>query len=201
MGIAPKANPVHVAVAAWPWGAYLGAEGLEKGIRVQDLVVHAPPRQRHHVRRQGHAATTSIRSSPTRKPRTTATTRRCCSTRRATWPRAPARTSSSSSNGELYTPDLDSARWRASRATRSSTLARDLGITVIEKRITRDEVYCADEAFFTGTAAEVTPIRELDNRQIGAGRRGPITTQAAGAVLRHGERPQSAPTKHWLTQV
>ena len=57
------------------------------------------------------------------------------------------------------------------------TLAADLGIQVIEKRITRDEVYCADEAFFTGTAAEVTPIRELDNRQIGAGRRGPITTR------------------------
>ena len=55
------------------------------------------------------------------------------------------------------------------------TIARDEGLEVIEKRITRDEVYCADEAFFTGTAAEITPIRELDNRQIGAGQRGPVT--------------------------
>ncbi len=55
------------------------------------------------------------------------------------------------------------------------TLARDIGLTVVEKRITRDEVYIADEAFFTGTAAEVTPIRELDNRPIGSGTRGPIT--------------------------
>lgn len=79
-------------------------------------------------------------------------------------------------DGCLYTPDLASC---LDGITRDSiiTLARDMGIEVIEKRITRDEVYCADEAFFTGTAAEVTPIRELDNRAIGEGRRGPITQQ------------------------
>ncbi len=71
------------------------------------------------------------------------------------------------------------------------TFAGELGIPVIERRITRDEVYIADEAFFTGTAAEVTPIREFDNRPIGEGRRGPITDEAADDVLRHGQRPQS----------
>ncbi len=71
------------------------------------------------------------------------------------------------------------------------TFAGELGIPVMERRITRDEVYIADEAFFTGTAAEVTPIRELDNRPIGDGVRGPITDTAAGAVLRHRQRPQS----------
>ena len=78
--------------------------------------------------------------------------------------------------GKLYTPDLTSC---LEGITRDSVLqlADELGIPVIEKRITRDEVYCADEAFFTGTAAEVTPIRELDNRQIGTGQRGPITTR------------------------
>ncbi|PKO37791.1 MAG: branched chain amino acid aminotransferase, partial [Betaproteobacteria bacterium HGW-Betaproteobacteria-6] len=77
-------------------------------------------------------------------------------------------------NGTLYTPDLTACLEGITRAT-VIQLAGELGIPVIEKRITRDEVYCADEAFFTGTAAEVTPIRELDNRQIGAGHRGPVT--------------------------
>ncbi|MDO9054643.1 MAG: aminotransferase class IV, partial [Gallionella sp.] len=77
--------------------------------------------------------------------------------------------------GKLYTPDLTSC---LEGITRESviTLAKELGIEVIEKRITRDEIYCAEEAFFTGTAAEVTPIRELDQRIIGSGSRGPITT-------------------------
>jgi branched-chain amino acid aminotransferase len=78
--------------------------------------------------------------------------------------------------GKLYTPDLTSC---LEGITRDSiiTLAKDLGIELIEKRITRDEVYCAEEAFFTGTAAEVTPIRDLDNRTIGSGSRGPITAK------------------------
>jgi branched-chain amino acid aminotransferase len=77
-------------------------------------------------------------------------------------------------DGVIYTPDLTSA---LAGITRDAifTLATDLGYKVVEKRITRDEVYCADEAFFTGTAAEVTPIRELDNRTIGNGSRGPVT--------------------------
>lgn len=77
-------------------------------------------------------------------------------------------------SGRLYTPDLASC---LDGITRDSvmTIAKDFGMEIIEKRITRDEIYCADEAFFTGTAAEVTPIRELDDRTIGEGRRGPIT--------------------------
>ena len=77
-------------------------------------------------------------------------------------------------DGVLYTPELTSALEGITRDT-VITLARDIGLKVVEKRITRDEVYIADEAFFTGTAAEVTPIRELDNRPIGQGGRGPIT--------------------------
>jgi len=102
-------------------------------------------------------------------------------------------------NGKLYTPDLASC---LDGITRDSiiTLARDQGIEVIEKRITRDEMYCADEAFFTGTAAEVTPIRELDNRTIGAGARGPITEklQAAFFSIVEGKNAKYA---EWLTQV
>lgn len=77
-------------------------------------------------------------------------------------------------NGKLYTPDLTSALEGITRDT-IVQLAGEIGVQVIEKRITRDEVYCADEAFFTGTAAEVTPVRELDNRAIGEGTRGPLT--------------------------
>jgi branched-chain amino acid aminotransferase len=102
-------------------------------------------------------------------------------------------------NGKLYTPDLSSCLDGITRDT-IITLAKDFGIEVIEKRITRDEVYTADEAFFTGTAAEVTPIRELDNRPIGAGRRGPVTEKLQSAFfdIVSGKNKQYA---HWLTQV
>ena len=77
-------------------------------------------------------------------------------------------------NGKIYTPELTSCLEGITRDT-IMRLARDMGLDLVERRITRDEVYIADEAFFTGTAAEVTPIREVDSRQIGAGKRGPVT--------------------------
>jgi branched-chain amino acid aminotransferase len=101
--------------------------------------------------------------------------------------------------GKLYTPDLTAC---LEGITRDSifTLAREMGIEIIEKRITRDEVYCADEAFFTGTAAEVTPIRELDRRTIGSGSRGPITTKLQQAFFDcvAGKHPQHT---DWLSYV
>jgi branched-chain amino acid aminotransferase len=102
-------------------------------------------------------------------------------------------------NGKLYTPDLTAALEGITRDT-IVQLAAEIGLTVVEKRITRDEVYCADEAFFTGTAAEVTPIRELDNRTIGAGTRGPITAklQAMYFDCVHG---RAAVHADWLTPV
>ena len=102
-------------------------------------------------------------------------------------------------NGKLYTPELTSCLEGITRDT-IMTLAREAGIEVAERRITRDEVYIADEAFFTGTAAEVVPIRELDGRQIGSGRRGPITE-----MLQTGYfdlvRGRSAQHADWLTPV
>jgi branched-chain amino acid aminotransferase len=102
-------------------------------------------------------------------------------------------------NGELLTPDLTSALEGITRET-IITLAQDLGLNVKEKRITRDEVYVADEAFFTGTAAEVTPIREMDGRKIGNGDRGPVTEkiQALYFDVVHGRSEQY---KHWLSYV
>jgi len=100
-------------------------------------------------------------------------------------------------DGILYTPDLTSALDGITRKT-VMALAEELGLKVIEKRITRDEVYIADEAFFTGTAAEVTPIREVDGRAIGAGGRGPITERLQALYFDqvHGRRDEHP---HWLT--
>jgi branched-chain amino acid aminotransferase len=102
-------------------------------------------------------------------------------------------------DGVLYTPELTSALDGITRRT-VMTLAAEEGLNVVEKRITRDEVYIADEAFFTGTAAEVTPIRELDGRPIGAGRRGPITErlQTLYFDVVHGRHPKHV---DWLTPV
>ena len=102
-------------------------------------------------------------------------------------------------DGQIYEPEIASALIGITRAS-VHALARELGYSVISKRITRDDVYIADEAFFTGTAAEVTPIRELDSRQIGAGHRGPITTQIQSLFFDvvNGKVPAHA---NWLTPV
>jgi branched-chain amino acid aminotransferase len=101
-------------------------------------------------------------------------------------------------DGQIYTPALTSALDGITRATIIQLAKEELGLEVIEKRITRDETYVADEAFFTGTAAEVTPIREVDGRAIGAGSRGPITERLQALYFDHvyGRRAQHS---EWLT--
>ena len=103
-------------------------------------------------------------------------------------------------DGKLHTPDLSGGALNGITRGTIITFAEELGIPVIERRITRDEFYIADEAFFTGTAAEVTPIRELDNRPIGAGKRGPITQklQAMFFDVVNGRNPKYMA---WLTPV
>jgi len=175
MGIAASALSTHVAIAAWPWGAYLGAEGMEKGIRVKTSSF-----TRHHVNinmcraKSVGSYTNSILAH--QEVAHDGYDEALLLDVDGYVAEGAGENLFIVKKGTLYTPDLTSC---LEGITRSSvlTLAADLGLTVIEKRITRDEVYCADEAFFTGTAAEITPIRELDNRQIGEGRRGPLTTQ------------------------
>jgi len=103
-------------------------------------------------------------------------------------------------DGVIHTPDIAGGALDGITRQTIITIAKDLGYDVIERRITRDEFYIADEAFFTGTAAEVTPIREYDDRQIGEGVRGPITTQIQKAYFDavQGKDPKYA---HWLTYV
>lgn len=198
LGISAKGNTIHTAIAAWPWGAYLGEEGMAKGIRVKTSSF-----TRHHVNVSMVRAKASgyyINSILANQEALTD------GYDEALLLDTDGYVSEGSGenvfivkNGKLYTPDLASC---LDGITRDAvlTMARDLGIDVIEKRITRDEMYCCDEAFFTGTAAEVTPIRELDNRQIGAGQRGPITEklQALFFEVVAGRAPQY---QHWLTLV
>jgi branched-chain amino acid aminotransferase len=173
LGVSPRGNTIHVAIAAWAWGAYLGEEGLSKGIRVKTSSY-----SRHHVNVSLVRAKASgyyINSILANQEVT------AHGYDEALLLDTDGYVSEGAGenvfivrDGVLYTPDLASC---LAGITRDSviTIARDLGIEVREKRITRDEMYCADEAFFSGTAAEITPIRELDDRQIGEGRRGPIT--------------------------
>jgi branched-chain amino acid aminotransferase len=103
-------------------------------------------------------------------------------------------------NGVLYTPDLSAGALNGITRNTIFAICQDLGLRLVEKRITRDEVYICDEAFFTGTAAEVTPIRELDRLQIGQGSRGPITEKIQGAFfdIVNGGNPKY---REWLTTV
>ncbi|HMC12789.1 MAG TPA: branched-chain amino acid transaminase [Gallionellaceae bacterium] len=175
MGISAKNLSVHVIVAAWPWGTYLGQEALENGIRVKTSSF-----TRHHVNITMCRAKAS--SSYTNSILAHKEAERDGYDESLLLDVDGYVAEGSGENvfivkkGKLYTPDLTSCLEGITRDT-IITFSDELGIPVIEKRITRDEVYCADEAFFTGTAAEVTPIRELDNRTIGSGKRGPITTQ------------------------
>ena len=173
MGVSPKGAKVHVVIAAWPWGAYLGEEGLERGIRVK-----VSSYTRHHVnismvraKASGHYINSILANNEV--------TNEGYDEAMLLDPEGYVAEGAGENlfivkKGKLYTPDLTSCLEGITRAT-VLQIAGELGLSVQEKRITRDEVYCCDEAFFTGTAAEVTPIRELDNRQIGPGHRGPVT--------------------------
>ena len=103
-------------------------------------------------------------------------------------------------DGVIYTPDLSAGALNGITRNTIFHIAKDLGLEIVQKRITRDEVYIADVAFFTGTAAEVTPIRELDRVEIGSGSRGPITEKIQNAFfdIVNGRNPKYA---HWLTKV
>ncbi len=173
MGLRADNLKVHVSIAAWSWGAYLGAENLEKGIRIRTSSFN-----RHHVNVtmcRTKANGNYINSMLALNEALT------CGYDEALLLDTEGYVAEGSGenlfiirDGVIYTPELTSALDGITRQT-VVTLAEELGYKICEKRITRDEVYVADEAFFTGTAAEVTPIREVDNRAIGSGRRGPIT--------------------------
>jgi branched-chain amino acid aminotransferase len=198
MGIAASTLSVHVAVAAWPWGAYLGEEGMAKGIRIRTSSF-----TRHHVNinmcraKSSGSYMNSILAH--QEVAHDGYDEALLLDPEGCVAEGAGENIFIVKKGKLYTPDLTSC---LEGITRDSviTLAQDLGIELIEKRITRDEVYCADEAFFTGTAAEITPIRELDGRAIGAGSRGPITAKLQ-ALFFDVVGGKNAKYANWLAHV
>jgi branched-chain amino acid aminotransferase len=198
MGVSPKGASVHVAVAAWPWGAYLGAEALEKGIRVKTSSY-----ARHHVNVSMCRAKYSGTYANSILANLEATDQGYDEGLLLDVDGFVAEGSGENlfivKNGAICEPELTSALIGITRDS-VITLARDMGYTVTAKRITRDDLYIADEAFFTGTAAEVTPIREVDGRTIGEGKRGTVTAKLQSAFFDcvAGKADQH---RDWLTPV
>ncbi len=198
MGLRADNLKVHVIVAAWTWGAYLGADNMERGIRIRTSSY-----TRHHVnvtmcraKANGNyinsmlALTEALRDGYDE----------------ALLLDVDGYVAEGSGENifavferELHTPTLLSALDGITRRT-IFTLAEELGLKIVERRMTRDELYVADEAFFTGTAAEVTPIRELDGRSIGCGSRGPITQQLQSLYFDHVSGKRSDHPE-WLTHI
>ena len=181
MGIRADNLKVHVIVAAWHWGAYMGEEALQTGIKVRTSSF-----TRHHV----NIAMTRAKANGNYINSMLALQEAISGGADEAMLLDPEGYVAEGSgenifivkNGVIYTPEVTACLNGITRNT-VLTLARELGLELVEKRITRDEVYIADEAFFTGTAAEVTPIRELDGRQIGIGRRGPVTEKLQKAYF------------------
>jgi branched-chain amino acid aminotransferase len=199
MGLHAANLSVHVMVAAWFWGAYLGEEGLARGIRVKTSSY-----TRHHVNitmTQAKAVSNYTNSILANMEATDEGYDEALLLDPSGFVSEGAGENLFViKKGVVYTPDLSAGALNGITRDTIFAICQDLGLKLVEKRITRDEVYICDEAFFTGTAAEVTPIRELDRIELGAGERGPITEkiQAAFFDIVNGRNPKYA---HWLTPV
>ena len=199
LGVSPKGNDIHVMVAAWAWGAYLGEEGMTRGIRVKTSSY-----ARHHVNITMTQAKAVSNYTNSILANTEATDDGYDEALLLDTSGFVSEGSGENvfiiKDGVVYTPDLSAGALKGITRDTVFHICRDLGLEVVQKRITRDEVYIADEAFFTGTAAEVTPIRELDRIEIGSGSRGPITEKIQSAFfdIVNGRNPKYA---HWLSKV
>ena len=203
LGVSPKGNTIHLMVAAWPWGAYLGEEGMKHGIRVK-----ISSYTRHHVNitmTQAKAVSNYTNSILANMEATDD------GYDEAMLLDANGFVSEGAGenlfvikDGVVYTPDLSAGALNGITRNTVMHICKDLGLELVQKRITRDEVYISDEAFFTGTAAEVTPIRELDRIALGkgdyVGTRGPITEKIQSAFfdIVNGRNPKYS---HWLAHV
>ena len=198
MGIRADMLKTHIAIATWAWGAYLGEEGLKKGIKVRTSAL-----TRHHVNItmcRAKACGNYINSILALQEAVAAGCDEALMLDASGYVmEGTGENVFIVRDGVVYTPDLTSALEGITRDT-VMRLMTELGLEVREKRITRDEVYVADEAFFTGTAAEVTPIRELDGRTIGSGSRGPITEKVQKAYFDCVEG-RSEQHRDWLTYI
>ena len=199
MGVYPGNNPVQTIVAAWPWGAYLGPEALEKGIRIKTSSF-----ARSHVNTSMSKAKASGNYINSILAKVEA---KEDGYDEAIMLDTNGFVSEATGENVFIVRDgiIKTTPWTSilGGITRDSimALARDLGYTVEEQQFTRDEFYIADEAFFSGTAAEITPIRELDHRQIGVGHAGPVTKQLQQEFFKivKGQNPKYASWLHRFT--
>ncbi len=197
MGLFARSNPVRVAIAVWPWGAYLGEEGLKKGIRAKVSSFN-----RHHVNAamsKGKVCGYYVNSVLAKWEVVKAGYDEAVLLDTEGYvAEASGENIFLVRNGILQTPPLTSVLPGITRDA-VITIARKMDIPVKESRFTRDEMYIADEMFFTGTAAEITPVREVDDRKVGAGKPGPITKQIQ-AYFFDILRGKNALFQHWLSR-
>ncbi len=198
MGVFPKENPIEVSIAVWPWGSYLGEEGMKNGIRVKISSFMRP-----------NVNASMVRSKTTANYANSLLAKREAlkdGYDEAILPDSEGYVAEGSGEnifivrkGVIRTPPLTSVLEGITRET-VMQLAAESGMRVVEERFTRDELYIADEAFFSGTAAEITPIREVDNRAIGTGKPGPITKELQSLFF---EIVRGRDSRHadWLTYV
>ncbi len=191
-------NPIHVSIAAWPWGSYLGDEGLANGIRVRTSSF-----QRMHVntlmtkaKAVGHYVNSILASVEARRGGYDESLMLDVDGYAA---EGCGENLFIVRGGRVKTPPIATVLEGITRASAIDLLRAD-GVEVVEERFTRDEIYISDEAFLTGTAAEVTPMRSLDDRTIGAGRPGPVTKRLQEAYFQviRGQRPDFS---HWLSYL
>jgi len=198
MGLLPADNPVHVAIAVWPWGTYLGEENLERGVRAK-VSSYTRPHPNSSMTKSKTCGDYVNSILAKREVTRIGYDEAIMLDSNGAVAEASGENIFIARRGTLKTPPLGSV---LEGITRDSvmTIARDKGIDVIEQSFTRDEFYVADEAFLTGTAAEVTPIRELDDRMIGAGTRGPITRTIQSSFF-DAVHARTVKYEHWLTYV
>lgn len=183
IGLAPKPDhPVDVAVAAWEWGAYLGAEALEQGVDVcistwQRVAPNTIPTL---AKAGGNYLSSQLISTEAKR---LGFAEGIALATDGTVSEGAGENLFVIRGGEILTPPSTSSILTGITRDSVMKLARRLGLTVVEKSIPREALYLADEMFFTGTAAELTPIRSIDRIQVGAGKRGPITTQLQEAFF------------------
>jgi branched-chain amino acid aminotransferase len=199
MGLNPLPLPVQTAIIVWVWGTFLGEESLETGVRAK---ISSWKRNDHNTLPPGAKATGQyINSGLAKTEALIAGYQEAIMLNMAGYI-----TDGSGENvflikdGELYTPPISAGCLDGITRTSVMTIARDLGYQVHERNLTRFDLYTADEAFFTGTAAEVTPIREVDDRALGSNGRGPITKELQGVFFDavHG---RSERYRAWLTYL
>jgi branched-chain amino acid aminotransferase len=199
MGVAAKSNPVRVAIAAWPWGAYLGADGLEKGIRVKTSSFT------HHHPNITMCGAKSVANYSVSILANQEASHDGYEEAMLLDPQGYICQGSGENvfivrDGVLTTPPIAAGCLDGITRTSVMQIARDAGYTVKEENLVRSDLYFADEAFFTGTAAEVTPIREVDDRKVGEGTRGPVTKEIQGTFF-SAARGEVERYASWLTYV